>query len=48
MDDEQATEAIDKKEVDTQTHLLIEKVKERKELSKEAVAMLLDDDTDRY
>lgn len=47
MDDEQATE-VDKKEVDTQTHLLIEKVKERKELSKEVVAMLLDDDADRY
>lgn len=48
MDDEQATEAIDKKEVDTQTHLLIEKVKETKKLSKEVVAMLLEDDADRY
>lgn len=48
MDDEQATEAIDKKEVDTQTHLLIQKVKERKELSKEVVDMLLEDDADRY
>ena len=48
MDDERATEAIDKKEVDTQTHLLIEKVEKKKKLSKEVVAMLMDDDTDRY
>ena len=48
MDDEQATEAIDKKEVDIQTHLLIEKVKKTKKLSKEVVAMLMEDDADRY
>ena len=48
MDDDQATEVVDKKEVDTQTHLLIQKVKERKELSKEVVDMLLEDDADRY
>ena len=48
MDDERATEVVDKKEVDTQTHLLIEKVEKKKKLSKEVVAMLMDDDTDRY
>jgi hypothetical protein len=48
MDDEQATEVVDKKEVDTQTHLLIEKVKKTKKLSKEVVAMLMEDDADRY
>jgi hypothetical protein len=48
MDDEQATEVIDKKEVNTETHLLIEKVEKTKKLSKEAVAMLLEDDADRY
>ena len=47
MDDEQATK-VDKKEVDTQTHLLIQKEEKRKELSKEVVAMLLEDDADRY
>ena len=48
MDDEQATEAIDKKEVNTQTHLLIQKEKKTTKLSKEVVAMLLEDDADRY
>jgi len=47
MDDEQAT-VVDKKEVNIQTHLLIKKEKKTTKLSKEVVAMLLEDDADRY
>lgn len=45
MNNERTTEVVDKKEVNT---LLIEKTQKPKELSKEVVAMLLDDDADRY